>query len=743
MSVEAQAPPNGGVESPVSPIAKTTSAAASPRYAFLDSPNSPTSTTTHKLPPSRGWLSSVRRPKTSPGPRSASAFRKQLLAHDDDARRDSALASSLSSGDAKAPSTPLNDDRCSPNNSLRRTPSLPAITVQDDSRNSVQTCRDSIQADTDLTLTTIDTIIPTGGFDDLTSPNQVTFSKRGSILLGGKRANATGSSGRGMGNHLTRLAEGASSKGVSKALPAPPAPALQITPPRQREEKEPEDKGKEKEKEHEKQKEEDPNASVPRLSTPHLSPAPRTASGYTPRRRAASTRILSTDEAMLSKKVRSMYKHGNESAANWDGDEEGSNVQNELPDSSIAGSPNASSLLTTVDDAISMRSSRRESVIQKEPTEVAGGAEDWTDIEGGEVDRYGFIIDKKVSQEPTDEQGLEGPDVPRMHRVTTLLQMASEEPRKRSLARSVSRARSTRSVVPKPGSLLRHRSQRSRTQASIFSNRTGITRRPTQKPFRQATNRLPHNRDRRLLDEASDMLRHPFGLDDNAEKADTERLAQVLRQKEMEREEKWRKMAKVVASGAKAGGMMFEFDTKDPKVVSRTWKGIPDRWRATAWYAFLAASAKADPNSPSDEELIASFYELQEESSADDMQIDVDVPRTINRHIMFRRRYRGGQRLLFRVLHAMSLYLPETGYVQGMAPLTATLLCYYEEDKAFVMLVRLWQHRGLERLYEKGFKGLTEALDDFERNWLRGGEVAKKFVSPVRPTRTVSLANAL
>jgi hypothetical protein len=37
-----------------------------------------------------------------------------------------------------------------------------------------------------------------------------------------------------------------------------------------------------------------------------------------------------------------------------------------------------------------------------------------------------------------------------------------------------------------------------------------------------------------------------------------------------------------------------------------------------------------------------SFYELQEESSADDMQIDVDVPRTINRHIMFRRRYRGG-----------------------------------------------------------------------------------------------------
>jgi hypothetical protein len=77
----------------------------------------------------------------------------------------------------------------------------------------------------------------------------------------------------------------------------------------------------------------------------------------------------------------------------------------------------------------------------------------------------------------------------------------------------------------------------------------------------------------------------------------------------------------------------------------------------------------------------------------------------------------------------MSLYLPETGYVQGMAALTATLLCYYDEEKAFVMLVRLWQLRGLERLYEAGFEGLMEALDDFEKNWLDGGDIAKKLVS--------------
>jgi hypothetical protein len=95
---------------------------------------------------------------------------------------------------------------------------------------------------------------------------------------------------------------------------------------------------------------------------------------------------------------------------------------------------------------------------------------------------------------------------------------------------------------------------------------------------------------------------------------------------------------------------------------------------------------------------------------------------------MFRKRYRGGQRLLFRVLHALSLYFPDVGYVQGMAALAATLLCYYDEEHAFVMMVRLWQLRGLERLYESGFEGLMDALAEFEKHWLSDGEVAKKLV---------------
>ena len=229
------------------------------------------------------------------------------------------------------------------------------------------------------------------------------------------------------------------------------------------------------------------------------------------------------------------------------------------------------------------------------------------------------------------------------------------------------------------------------------------------------------------MDEAGDMLTLPPGLADIAEDEEGGKAAEGLKKKEWNRTEKWRKMAKVVKIGKDGEGMEFEFDTRNPKLIERTWKGIPDRWRSAAWYSFLGASAKRRKDSPTQDQIIAAFHKLQDQSSVDDVQIDIDVPRTINSHIMFRRRYRGGQRLLFRVLHALSLYFPITGYVQGMASLAATLLCYYDEEKTFVMLVRMWTLRGLDKLYESGFPGLMAALDEFQKRWLDGGEVSKKL----------------
>ncbi|KAF2802091.1 RabGAP/TBC, partial [Mytilinidion resinicola] len=667
-------------------------------------------TLSSKSSTSRSWLSSVRRPRTSPGPR-APAFKRSLLA-DDDVRRDSALqpsSSNSTAGDHDVAESRASFDGVG--GRLPRVPSLPTIVIQDGSRgfNSVDGRSNRAiggEMGREGAFKGIETDIPSGGFEDFASPSQLEFSKRGSMLLGGKRANKMN---KQLGSAKNRDAENSP---PLESSPPQETPRPQ-TPPRQQQLQTP-------------------------LSPPRQMPRspPRLTRGPTLRTAAQSTRVLSTDEMTLSRRVRSMYEHGNENAPEWEEPPPVSWRDNPaIDDESVSETPlNGSTLTVDKTSQIgtgsqhslrtpSFAPSRRESMIIKEPTEAAGGIEDWEDIGGGEVDRYGFILPKKVGSRGSNGSGEEAP---RLQRVSTALQIVSEEPRRRrTIRRSPSNARSSRSANPSS----RRKAPRSLKPptGSIYSNKTTTSFSSTQNPIRYAANRLPHNRDRRWMDEAADMLTLPPGLADIAEQEEGGRAALAMKKKEIEREEKWRKMAKVVTKGAKSGGMIFEFDTKDPKLVSRTWKGIPDRWRSTAWYGFLAASAKNDKNSPTDQDLIESFYELQEESSADDMQIDVDVPRTIGGHVMFRRRYRGGQRLLFRVLHAMSLYLPDTGYVQGMAALTATLLCYYDEEKAFVMLVRLWQLRGLERLYESGFDGLMEALDDFEKNWLNGGDVAKKL----------------
>jgi hypothetical protein len=268
------------------------------------------------------------------------------------------------------------------------------------------------------------------------------------------------------------------------------------------------------------------------------------------------------------------------------------------------------------------------------------------------------------------------------------------------------------------------------------------------------------------MDEAGEMLSLQAGLTGITDDDKMGKTVEAQKRKEAERSEKWRKMAVAVkdittntsSSSSKHAssnpktqtpqgqGMSYEFDTTSPKLIDRTWKGIPDCWRSAAWYSFLSASAKAHNSAETEDYLIAEFRRLQAVSSPDDVQIDLDVPRTVNGHIMFRRRYRGGQRLLFRVLHAISLYFPGTGYVQGMASLAATLLCYFDEERAFIMMVRLWRYRGLERLYQPGFAGLMAALGDFEKRWLVGagrdvaGKLVRLFLDLV--TDTAGCANA-
>jgi hypothetical protein len=460
-------------------------------------------------------------------------------------------------------------------------------------------------------------------------------------------------------------------------------------------------------------------------------------------RARAPAKILSKDEEAISQRVRAFYEAGaelpHESDSNSSlGRKMGLRWQNTVAGqdgkstSSISRATSNSDLRSVASSAGQRAASTQELVMAREDNELAGGMEDWHDIGHEDIDRYGFIVSRSRTSKPPSSPGMDRSPSSReshtLHRVSTTLQLASESPRrKHTIRRSPSSAHGMNGTSPSPGlnrqasghSTIRPSSSQSAYQGSLAKRHSSL---------RNASNRLPHNKGRRLMDEAGDMLTLPPHLVGMPESGDISSNSASARLKEIQRERKWQKMARVVSKGSHGCGMTFDFDTHSPKLIERTWKGIPDRWRATAWHAFLLASARKREDSPSDEELIEAYHEYLTRSSPDDVQIDLDVPRTISSHIMFRRRYRGGQRLLFHVLHAMSLHFAETGYVQGMAALAATLLAYYEEEKAFVMLARLWDLRGLDKLYKEGFGGLMEALDNFEKHWLGQGEIAAKLV---------------
>ncbi|EAW09815.1 putative TBC domain protein [Aspergillus clavatus NRRL 1] len=433
------------------------------------------------------------------------------------------------------------------------------------------------------------------------------------------------------------------------------------------------------------------------------------------------SRAISADEDMLSRRVRLMYEKGDENVTDSEvakslALENGVLWEEVAPTSTEISAVSGPSASGASAGGSSIEPDSSPCALAREPNELAGGIEYWQNIKAGDVDRYGFI-------RTTTQNSGDGTDHNPLQRVSTSLLLASETPRRKHSIRPTSTLAGNRPFSGR--SPTRKSSAPTMRPSSSQSTYSSNLRRSTSR-FRQAANHLPHNRNRRFKDEAADMLTLPANVVAAGAGRDSS-AARAMRKKEWEREDKWTKMARPTRRSRLGGGMTFEFDTQSSKLIERTWKGIPDRWRATAWYAFLEASAKRRSDSPTEEALIEAFNEFQFISSPDDVQIDIDVPRTITSHIMFRRRYRGGQRLLFRVLHAMSLYFPDTGYVQGMAALAATLLAYYDEEHAFIMLVRLWQLRGLERLYQSGFSGLLEALGDFEREWLDAGEVAAKL----------------
>ncbi|GAA5836676.1 hypothetical protein JCM11251_002694 [Rhodosporidiobolus azoricus] len=158
------------------------------------------------------------------------------------------------------------------------------------------------------------------------------------------------------------------------------------------------------------------------------------------------------------------------------------------------------------------------------------------------------------------------------------------------------------------------------------------------------------------------------------------------------------------------------------RLQRRVFKGVPDRWRRAVWGLLMermaseVASGKGSGRGrqrvPSLEELKQEYLALLEQPSVQDVQIDLDVPRTISGHVLFHTRYGQGQRALFHVLHAFGLKCEDSigGYCQGMGPIAATLLCYFEPERAYAGLCRLFDQYQLGHIFAPGFPGLVEAF---------------------------------
>ena len=111
--------------------------------------------------------------------------------------------------------------------------------------------------------------------------------------------------------------------------------------------------------------------------------------------------------------------------------------------------------------------------------------------------------------------------------------------------------------------------------------------------------------------------------------------------KETSRTFKWNRMLE--ANSRDQGGNVEEWrvrPSKEKKLRERVYKGIPDCWRSAAWEVLMNRFTRSGRRRLI--ELGEQYREALDKPSTYDIQIDLDVPRTITGHIMFRTRYGQG-----------------------------------------------------------------------------------------------------
>nr|XP_017236292.1 PREDICTED: EVI5-like protein isoform X3 [Daucus carota subsp. sativus] len=177
--------------------------------------------------------------------------------------------------------------------------------------------------------------------------------------------------------------------------------------------------------------------------------------------------------------------------------------------------------------------------------------------------------------------------------------------------------------------------------------------------------------------------------------------------REERRNRKWRRMIGIGSSDWKY------YARRKPHVVKRRIrKGIPDCMRGLVWQLISGSRDLLLMNPGVYEQLV--IYE----TSASELDIIRDISRTFPTHVFFQQRHGPGQRSLYNVLKAYSVYDKNVGYVQGMGCLAGLLLLYMCEEDAFWLIVALLKgavHAPMEGLYLAGLPLVQQYLFQFEQ----------------------------
>eukprot|EP00939_MAST-03C_sp_MAST-3C-sp1_P004046 g4046.t1 len=146
------------------------------------------------------------------------------------------------------------------------------------------------------------------------------------------------------------------------------------------------------------------------------------------------------------------------------------------------------------------------------------------------------------------------------------------------------------------------------------------------------------------------------------------------------------------------------------RLKRRIRRGVPQVYRGHVWKLLSGSETLSESGGGTD------FYQkLLQKPSPVAKRIMHDVNRTFPKHHLFRDVQGIGQRSLFNVLRAYSIYDPSVNYCQGMGFVTGLFLCYMPEREAFWMLVAMMRRYDMGDVFKQPLTRVKLLLGVLER----------------------------